>query len=279
MSRLRPVNQEPRYTRAMQLALAQIPELRERHTTLTTVRSSPAPGSLAASDLVAGPLGDLPILFALQRWGAASENALAWGLILIEAQKQPHGAHLTLLRAAMTGAAAARWLVDPSVLPRVRLARGWALECQDGDELRKFEQRGMTPRASHSAGLRRLARLRAGLRGTAGPWRTRSGAPLPLTETELCRDFAVIPAGSAINGEGLYRLESAYAHGLRWGHLTAERGAHVAMPGLDRGVAVLFTADPVLAAFATQVAVDTLRVAMDEVQHYLAPQRREREGV
>lgn len=173
-------------------------------------------------------------------------------------------AHLTLIRAVIEGAPMVRWLIDLGDAETARCLRGVAVQLEDHRERERFQRLRVTGHRPATGrgrtGARRLAILERLIR------RHRLHLPKVPGPTELSRRSAVIPDAWNVNGEGLYRLVSAHAHGLPWGVMSGEHGVRVPTPGVTAGASVSVTAEPELAARATRAAMATLRVALEELE-------------
>lgn len=139
---------------------------------------------------------------------AAMDHLFYWASLFLEAGRQPGAAHFTLMRGALEGAAITRWILDPSVDGRVRIARGIGHYLEDLRERRIIED------------LAERARLKGG-DDTPKDWH--EGKPARDRIRELEEEAAVVglaPVRATRTelvdkhgpGETIYRIACAFAH-------------------------------------------------------------------
>lgn len=139
---------------------------------------------------------------------AAMDHLFYWASLFLEAGRQPGAAHFTLMRGALEGAAINRWILDPSVHGRVRIARGVGHYLEDLRERRIIED--LAERARHKGGD-----------DTSEDWH--QGKPARERIPELEEEAAVVglnPIRATRTelvdkhgpGETVYRIACAFAH-------------------------------------------------------------------
>jgi len=239
----------------------------EIHTSLTAVEPlrvrlyalvKPVRGSRALQSEKRHPLGHLHTTFAMQALGVALDNLLAWNLI-VQCGTYPIYAHMTLLRAALEGAATARWLVDPSVDYRERIRRGAIMQLDDWRQRAAFE--GAVSAATSSQPRARLGKSGAERMAEHHDAMQRSGITTERMPpiTKIATDHGHL---------ALWRMTSAFAHGSPWSALVSDL---VEMPGEPLWGSRRARISPAMkySAFVTKVAVDLVTKAVGEVEsHY-----------
>jgi hypothetical protein len=193
--------------------------------------------------------------------GNALDHLLAWAGVFIRGQLQPVYAHYTLVRSAIESTATARWLVDPKVDPRVRVARGIGYTITDLVERKRIEQipwpESAPPRPARSATWRpaveRIANLeeRAAVAGLC---------PLKISHTDVVARFGP--------GEFVYRVLSAFAHGGLAIPFAASEGGEPSEPDAGGLYTVRTTSKYKLTIDLTDAAVTWARAALVEVFAY-----------
>jgi hypothetical protein len=174
------------------------------------------------------PLGRFPFTLSGVALGVAADHLRSY-VRLMEVGPFPIYSLLTLVRTPLETAALCRWLVDPTVPPRERVARGVAAQLEDYRQRRSFEQAiGAGPQTEGSSGSERYADL----------LQDRADASI---------DAVVVPAWSALismfgprdldkDASWAYRLASAFAHGYAWSSLATKLGEGTrTAPGILRG--------------------------------------------
>jgi len=150
----------PQGAQALTRDLGRLDALQDREGVLTF--SEPAVGSTAASDLVE-PERFYAHHLAQTCIRAALDHLVAWRHLQFKAGIMPMYAHMSLLRTAHEAALLAEWLMDPVIDDDTRRARGIAVQLEDYDERRKFEDSTGGPRmplqGKNAAG--RIADLKA----------------------------------------------------------------------------------------------------------------------
>lgn len=191
--------------------------------------ASPEPGSLYLVD-------GQELLSRYARQGAtagltsAMDHLFHWGCLFLEAGRQPGAAHFTLMRGALEGAAITRWILDPTVHSRVRIARGVGHHLDDLRDRRIIEDLAELARRvagdlapkDWGEGKPAVERIReleeeaasAGLR------------PIRATRTELVTNHGP--------GEHIYRVACAFAHAGQSVPLAASITSFHPGPGADR---------------------------------------------
>ena len=261
-------DQDPDFTAQLRDAVSEVPALWELW--LTVVRTGSSPQSEATKD-TAQPLGcHVPIL-AGTHLSNGMEHLLSWHRLLLPPTPQGHtiegwqplAAHVTLIRACMEGAVMCRWLVDPKADSAVRIQRAVALLLDDYRNRRAWEcDRGIADAdfGKGKNGAQRLEDLR----------QARDDAKIEavpvLKYTELFGLYAGYRKPSS--GSAMYRLLSAWAHGLQWPLATAhlvpiEDGPKVPGGGVGR-----FSANDEMSAVYTSVAVRLAKAALNELMAY-----------
>jgi hypothetical protein len=194
-------------------------------------------------------------------------------VVLVKARIMPLYAHMSPLRTAHEAALLAEWLTDPAIDDDTRRARGIAVQLEDYDERRKFENSTGGPRmplrGKSAAG--RIADLMA-LAGRLGLTKTNKKGEVVLAvavpaAVELFDMYEKSRPGS--KGQAIYRLESGYAHAKQW---AITQGAQQAAP-LDasgRTVARVEPSDELAAGF-TRRAVDAVERALAACERLRQP--------
>jgi hypothetical protein len=228
-----------------------VPGLRERFFSLA---DGPEPDSPALLDARL-PKGEIVRMHAMSFMGSAVDHLVAWRA-LFGAGILPTFAHMTLIRSAVEGASLARWLVDPTQTPAVRVSRGIGARLWDLDQLRKAEdvakRSGQRPEMIASRRLRELrgAIDASGLRVTN-----------QVGYTDAARDHGP--------GEAPYRILCAFAHSTLSITMAASILQDVGGPADAGGlIPYRFVANAHYAYWATRTAVGTVRVGIDELESY-----------
>ena len=233
--------------------LRHIPPMRDMHESL--IKAGPASGSPAAIE-VARPAGNNVWTLANQAWANASEHLLVWGHLLFDAEIHPRNAHATLLRSGLEGAVTARWLVDPKANGDERIARAVGLLLEDFDQRRKFENAvgAMAPTHGGMLAVGRIDELKQ---------EAAAAGIVPGRVPTMVERFDVYSEGN-----WLYRLLSAYAHGFQWSLLGSTLSESVPSAGVPDTTAMKVTADGPFSLAATIWAVEGLSKALAELHAY-----------
>ncbi len=238
--------------------LAPVPALWERSKKLA---GGPVPGSTAARDCLT-PMGQQAWILGFTAVNVGIDHLEVWRR-LAEARIQPTFAHLTLIRGALEGAALARYLADPKIDGHERLRRGVGAYDADLEERAKYEPRrpdlisptGKTARERRKDLAEDCEVLRIKPRQLLGP-------------TELCARY-IDTVIKQRDGEYVYRLLSAFAHGKQWPILPGSEAENYGpAPGLTGAFMTRITANPRLAAELSVVAVDTVTAAVTDLERY-----------
>jgi hypothetical protein len=261
-------DQDPGISARLIAAVSEVPTLWELW--LAVVRADSTPQSEAAKD-AAHPLGQHVPILAGTHLSNGLEHLLSWHRLLMPPTPQgfpvqgwqPLAAHVTLIRGCIEGAVMCRWLVDPKADSPVRIQRGVALLLDDYRNRRAWENdRGMGD-ADFGKG-KNAAQRHEDLR------KARDDAKIEevpvLNYTDLFGLYAGYRAPSG--GRAMYRLLSAWAHGLQWPMATAnfvpiEDGPKVPGGGVGR-----FSANDEMSAVYTSVAVRLAKAALHELMAY-----------
>jgi hypothetical protein len=245
--------------RELATAFARIEPLNAR--TEALARMDPLPGSLAAGDITV-PHARFVLINAGRALAFAIDHLRAWAAIA-HGGVMPIFAPMTLLRSSLESASLARWLVEPAIDARTRVARGVAYQLQDHEERNRFEAAGeiLAPPGGKSAKARKDDLLTA---------RERDGLPVVEVErpTSLARRYG--PPGRA-DRSWLYRLASAFTHGREWALLATNLGeGESAGEGIGRGY---LSANEVMVAGATTLTVSQVERAIEAVESYVGLKR------
>lgn len=153
------------------------------------------------------------------------DHLMAWSALYCRARLLPAAGHFTLMRSALEGASMTRWMVDPTVDSRVRLARGVGAQLDDLTERRRIERLGPERDAAWwSPGKPATDRIRD-LEAEAGDVGIQ---PERVTYTDAVARFGP--------GEAAYRILCAFAHGGQAVPMSASRRTVNATTGGDRVV-------------------------------------------
>lgn len=250
------LRQDPQTTQTLVATLAQVPRIREREQNL--LHDGPQPGSVADRTRQL-PSGRYPEIFASQFLVVAGDNLLTWHTVL-HAKVQPGWGHLSLVRTAIECVVNARWLLDPGLTWATRVARGLAAQRADYDERKKFEgaRSGQPqPEPPGKTAAQRLADLERE--------RVANGiANESMNATKASADYLV---GSG-NGEGTYRLLSAFAHGKQWSLLASDKAILLGMNPPPQAHVGQVTARDDVSVGMTDIAVGTYAAAIDDLERF-----------
>jgi hypothetical protein len=235
---------------------ARLPGLYDRfHQVLLYVPTS----RTAASFDAPRPFGDMVWSFASTAWSAAAGNALTWSQ-LTQVGIVPERGHYSLARAALEGAVLCRWLVDPDVRAkerRHRAARLWASDlrmrlCWENEWLEDL--------------------------GDQAPRPDQFNASDQLTAHLAAMHVEGMPEGEAIKATHMmskyagsawpYRALSAFAHGRPWSGILTSMARSVHDPGEPGVVLTRVMANPTITVVIAQRMMDTIEVAMAELERY-----------
>ena len=217
------------------------------------------PDSPAMVDSNAVPFGQLVRSHAMTAATNGVDHLVAWGALYIQGRWAPTFAHMTLLRGSLEGCSTARWLVDPAVDSRVRIARGVGAQLADLAERAKIENLPRkTPPAPRQPNFRpaseRIHRLEEAA-AAAGI------CPLRIGHTDVVARFGP--------GEASYRLVCSYAHaGMALTMATSD--LEVADENDPDGLRVArLTANPQLSLDMTELAIANASRAVREIYAYV----------
>lgn len=196
--------------------------------------------------------------------GTGGDHLDLWRQILVDGNFLPLSGHYTLLRSALGGSVAARWLVGAKTSgERVTNAVGYAV--WDAEERAVWEERSgfaSTPRVAPAmTGAARLAELKD-RRDAAGVQPKRR-----MGTSDLVRDHAVY--GNLRRSDWLYRILSAASHGAPWALFAMEQQGDPLDGPVAGGAAMLIAASPKLTYVATRVVTDTFAAAVADLAAYL----------
>lgn len=218
-------------------------------------------GTLAGDD-DAHPHARFVAIHATQALSSALDHLNAWRL-LVDGNRLPIQAHMTLLRGALEGSVRCRWLVDATTDSLTRVARGYAAKRDDYIQRRRFEEsregldddeeRQVRAASTGKGAAERLVDLEA--------WRSKAEIPVVPFEdtTSLMKTYGL---------ERWFRLASAAAHGKEWalGAAKLEPSPDAAPPpGVSHGM-VSLSDDVVLAL--TRVTIDAVERAVVDLEAY-----------
>lgn len=194
--------------------LDMVPALRLRVQALTL--EEPQDGSAAAAEMDAEPQVRRAYILARALLVCALDHLNTLRILVVEARVVPAYAHFTLLRGALEPALHARWVVAGSAPDR--LLRGFALEFENYEERRKFEDSlGEGPVARQ-----RIGELLAGAEQLGLTRSTEAGTVrLRITVPSYIDLLKALPGGDAEaasehDDNWVYRFLSGYAHAKVW---------------------------------------------------------------
>lgn len=258
---------------ALRRDLARLDGLRTR-VGIPTFASAPV-GSRAANDL-AEPERAYAHDQAIGSINAALDHLIAWRELLLTAGIMPMYGHMSLLRTAHEAALRAEWLMDPAIDDDTRRARGVAVQLEDYRERRKFEDSVGGPRVplKGASAARRIDDLMAAASGMGLTKKNVKGDDVLATTVPSTVDLFDMHEtdGPMQKGQGIYRLESGYAHAKQWALI---QGAEQAAPqdGSGRTIARLQPSEKLAAALTKRCvdAVERALVALEALRQPPAP--------
>lgn len=188
-----------------------VDDLHRRVATLT--RSAAAPGSVAAAEMSNDPESERAYIHARALLTCALDHLGALGLLVVDARAIPAFAHMTLLRGALEPSLHARWVMGGDGADR--LARGFALDFDNLDERRKFEDSAAGGSELAKGRIDELLRTAGGLGLTTV---AQSGVARLRVTCPSFIDLLIAQGGaSALKGDSwVYRFLSGYAHAKEW---------------------------------------------------------------
>ncbi len=163
------------------------------------------------------PLGEHPGLLASGRISLALDHLVTWYRIIAEGQFMPAYAHLSLLRPSFEGGVQARWVLDATVEPRLRVQRALAVVFDDLEEQRKLETAMRACGWSPSSGYVDAVETRRRMEGQA--------ADLGMTligmrdTTGLVHDYRLFDGETDV---ATFRITSGVLHSKTWAGLLGE---------------------------------------------------------
>jgi hypothetical protein len=180
--------------------LETVPPLRDRFMELRDV--TPSDGSNAAIEL-AEPLGKWVRVQGVASLSSGLDHLLAWAALFLRARLVTPIAPMTLLRSSVEGTATARWIVDPTVDSRVRMARAIGAQIADLGERKQIERIAPAAATHEWTGGAQPATIR--IQRLEEEAAAAGLCPLRITHTDVVARFGP--------GEGVYRMLCAFAHG------------------------------------------------------------------
>lgn len=244
--------------------LLTVPPLHERLLQLGDL--GPAPGSNALTDLEVGQpaelvLGELVRSGALTSVGNAIDHLVSWAGLCVRGKLLPTFAHFTLLRSTVEAASTARWLVDPTVDRRVRVARGIGHQLADLGERNKLERiarPSAAPVLPPSPPDARTADQRIKALDEAAA--AAGLCPLRIGHTDVVARYGL--------GEFAYRMLCAFAHGGQAIPFAASSRGEPADPDVGGLRSVRLTGDVAGAIQMTDAAIALAHLTLVEVFAY-----------
>jgi hypothetical protein len=201
-------------TRHITGRLNKVPALRLRVQALTL--DDPDEGSAAAVEMTAEPEVERAYIQARALLVCALDHLNTLRILVVDARVVPAYAHFTLLRGALEPALHARWVVASSAPDR--LTRGFALEFENYEERRKFEDslgEGVLARQRIDELLAAAEQLGLTTSTAAGSLRLTTTVPAYIDLLKLL-PRADPEATSEHDDSWVYRFLSGYAHAKAW---------------------------------------------------------------
>jgi hypothetical protein len=203
------------------------------------------------------PLGELIRASAVVAMTNSLDHLLAWATLYLRGKLAPTFAHMTLLRGAVEGASTARWLVEPAVARRVRIAGGTGAELVDLAEVNKIQRlprrTAAPPRTSGRPAAARIRELEDAAAATGI-------CPLRIGHTDAVARYGA--------GEFSYRLLCAFAHGGTAIPLAMSLLDVSKTDDADTLRSGLMEADDQVALDMTEIVMRTVLTALREVYAY-----------
>jgi hypothetical protein len=241
-------------------ALERVPDLRARFEAVKL--GAPLLGSLQAGDLQV-PQGSLVGDIAHVKLSFALDHLRTVRHLLVEARWMPTDAHLTLLRPVFEGAVQARWLLDPSATPQMRVSRAYGALLADLEEQRKIEQEASgdpdwPKQASGWAVARTQQRKQEAIAACL--------LPEHLTTIDLLERYGLQPHH---RDAVLFRQASGILHSQTWAAIHFGEDVVVGQTATRRDT--IHYADQQQAAQMAAAAVDLFEAALSGYETYVDP--------
>lgn len=248
---MQPLDDDEHMSNIIRYELERVPALFDHLQQI--IQQGPARGSAALREQ-RRKFGYLIWTLAAQRCAMGIDALLSWKLLRVDGQIQPMAAHLTLCRSASEAAVTARWLLDVSRDQRAGAA--W-LHLEDFGWRDKFFDCFRLPGARPGRALAlRTKVLAAGIK------------PTGMTMTQRMEGYAKVIVRQQLTGGTFHNLLSGFTHAQEWSVIAAQRAMESPARGVLGAKTFQATADPILAAAATMLAVDTMNEAIKELGVY-----------
>lgn len=217
----------------------------------------------------AGRWGGLVWRHGIRGLESAVDHLRAWRL-LSRARPRTIMAHYALLRSAVDGGAAARWIFEPAIDAGTRAGRALRAEHTDLKEQEKMEQHGQgtlpsTPPPTYPELIAELldAASEAGVH--LAPWSE-------SRYTALAARYAGYPSTYAGTGAYMYSVLSAATHGRLWAGVLAKENAVLRRP--DQPDIPIMLMDASTATWLTEKVLYVVERAIRDAERYAAAQPR-----
>lgn len=222
---------------------------------------TPLLGSSEWNDRATGWGGDFPSHFGSSRIMAAADHLVAWRAMLIDGKCLPVFAQYTLLRPVFECSVQARWVLDHSQSPTVRIGRSLGMRLED------LRGRDVIEKDfANWPAWTRPGRLAADIRPEIIAKAEAHGVkPIVVLDTaSLMSKYAVVLSPPDVV---FYRLTSAVVHGEGWIHSIGD--TETLSQGATMGTHRL-TGNQTMTTILTRAAADHLEAAVRELAAYVA---------
>jgi hypothetical protein len=256
-------------SRALEDALARVPDLKSRYEAVSDDLGLPLAGSPEWRDRLSGWGGDWPGSFASVSLHVAIDHLFAWYVLGTPPEAtMPTHAHLTVLRSAIECAVQARWFIDTQVTTGERIARALGERFANLDWSRKVEadvsrEGTADPELVAAATTPSAAEKTRDLVAKADAEHIR---PIRMLDTVALLDkYPQEPGSSDVVW---WRYTSGVAHGQMWAATLGEREVVRAGATVTR---YKESANETVAAGLTNIAADRVNRAIEELHLYREP--------
>jgi hypothetical protein len=202
---------------------------------------------------------------------AAADETIETCRQLFHADVRPASSHFVLLRSVFETTTFARWLVDPDLTSTKRVERGVLAALEDHDQRASFEKSrnrvGLIVQPPSRWGDEERDALIAEAEGAGFFVRDPHGRlRSPMNATDRCKMYLL---AKDWQGDAVYRLASAFAHGKRWTTPFHERELLPNVPAIDGSIVTNVSAHPLLTAAMTHWAIQTQFRALLDAYAYM----------